>query len=226
MMAAGTPVVDIHRENNLRDMPEDAIVLAEPNPEAIAQALIDVLSDPARADAMSRAGIAFMRERTLEHGYEQFVAAVEDILEDRTGHWPTRAAQIEPIYSAVPVAAPARAERAIALENPGLDEDREINAARTTVELIERSRSWRFLQTLKNNGVYRAWANARFGPGWDRVDPGEDPRARLARIRASRAFRLIDSMKQTGVYRFYTRRGSLPTPQPAPPPQPVEGGSP
>ncbi len=226
MMAAGTPVVDIHRENNLYDMPQDAIVLADPTPEALAQTLIDVLDNPARAEAMSRAGVEFMRQRTLEHGYEQFVTAVEDILQDLTSHWPARAAEIEAIYSHAPVTRPDRAEAPTALENPGLDENREIDAARTTVDLIERSRSWRLLQALKKSGAYRAWANARFGPGWDRVDPAEDPRARLARIRASRAFKLIDSMKQNGVYRFYARRGSPQIPQPAPRALPVEGERP
>ncbi len=210
MMAAGLPVVDACRENNLYDMPEDAVLLARQTPEAIAQALIDVLDNPARAAEMGRRGIGFMAGRSLEHGYEQFVAAVEDILRGDTARWRDAAASIEPMYGRAAVVAPPTPDAPPMTETLaselGREQDREVLEARTSVELIERSRSWRLLQSFKHTGLYRVFANARFGPGWDRVDPGEDPRQRLARMKSSRAFRLIDSMKKTGVYRLYLRR--------------------
>lgn len=80
MMAAGLPVVDIYRENTLYDLPEDAVLLAEPTPESIAHALLQVLRDPAAQRARSTAGLAFMRDRDLARGFEQFTAFVERLL--------------------------------------------------------------------------------------------------------------------------------------------------
>ncbi len=212
MMAAGLPVVDIHRDNNLYDMPDDAMLLADQTPEAIAHALAGVIDRPERAAAMSEHGIAFMADRTLEHAYEQFAAAVEDILRADAvpARWAERAASIEPIYRRPPVVAhsPSGASAPAQEAGPdfGRDQDRAVIEARATLDRIERSRAWRLLQSLKRNGLYRAYANARFGPGWDRADPAEDPRDRLARVRASRAFRFIASMQQTGAFRLYARR--------------------
>lgn len=71
---------------------------------------------------------------------------------------------------------------------------------------IENSRSWRLVQRLKRNPLYRVTARLRFGPGWDAVDPGEDPRVRLERIRNSNAYRMIQAIKRTPFYRWYARR--------------------
>jgi hypothetical protein len=78
-----------------------------------------------------------------------------------------------------------------------------IARARAALDDIERSRAWRMLRRFKGSGLYRAYANARFGPGWDLADPSEDPRQRLDRITGSRTFRLISAMKRTGARRFF-----------------------
>jgi len=78
--------------------------------------------------------------------------------------------------------------------------------AREEVNYIESSRAWRLVQRVKRFPVYRWLANVRFGPGWDREDPYEDPRERLLRIVNSRSYRTIQALKRTTLYRWYARR--------------------
>ncbi|ADE16650.1 conserved hypothetical protein [Nitrosococcus halophilus Nc 4] len=80
MMAAGLPVVEAHRDNTLYDFPEEAVLLCEPTPESLAQGVMDVLASPERAQAMGRAGSAYMASRPLEYGLEQFQATVNQLL--------------------------------------------------------------------------------------------------------------------------------------------------
>lgn len=80
MMAAGLPVVDLHMENNLYDMPEEGVCLAHYTPESIAQAIIEILDDDKRIEEMALYGQKFMEKRTLEYGYEQFYQAVKHII--------------------------------------------------------------------------------------------------------------------------------------------------
>jgi hypothetical protein len=75
MMAAGLPVVDLYRQNNIFDMPDSAALLAFQEPEAIAAAVCCLLSDEKRAGEMSLAGPAFMQGRESATEIEQFVSA-------------------------------------------------------------------------------------------------------------------------------------------------------
>lgn len=79
MMAAGLPVVDLYMENNFYDMPNEGVRLAHTTPESIAQALIEILDHPETAAEMSEAGKHYMADKDLEHGFEQFYAAVSDM---------------------------------------------------------------------------------------------------------------------------------------------------
>ena len=79
MMAAGLPVVDLYMENNFFDMPNEGVRLAHTTPESIAQALIEILDHKEMAAEMSEAGKRYMADKDLEHGFEQFYAAVSDI---------------------------------------------------------------------------------------------------------------------------------------------------
>ena len=79
MMAAGLPVVDLYMENNFYDMPNEGVRLAHTTPESIAQALIEILDHPEKAAEMSEAGKRYMEDKDLEHGFEQFYAAVSDM---------------------------------------------------------------------------------------------------------------------------------------------------
>lgn len=77
MMAAGLPVVDIYRENNLYDMPDEGVLLADQTPESIAEAIIKLINDEQKRQEMSFFGIDYMKERSLESGFKQFVNAVD-----------------------------------------------------------------------------------------------------------------------------------------------------
>lgn len=81
MMAAGLPVVEIYKENNLYDFPEGGVVLAEPSPEAIATAIIDLLDNEKKLKEMSKAGNKYMKEYPLERGFEQFINAVNNLFD-------------------------------------------------------------------------------------------------------------------------------------------------
>ena len=81
MMAAGLPVVELYRENNLYDMPDGGVLLSEPTPEAIASSIIYLLDNPKVCDKMSKFGIKYMKDYPLDIGFGQFVKAVKDMLE-------------------------------------------------------------------------------------------------------------------------------------------------
>lgn len=79
MMAAGLPVVELYKENNLYDFPDDAIKLAEPSPEGIATALIELLDNKKLCEEMGKKGILYMKDYPLEKGFEEFLEAVDGI---------------------------------------------------------------------------------------------------------------------------------------------------
>ncbi|MCR4581893.1 MAG: glycosyltransferase, partial [Bacilli bacterium] len=83
MMAAGLPVVDLYRENNFYDIPEDGVLLADSTPEALATALIKILDDEKLQEKMGKAGMNFMKDYPLEKGFEQFGKFVDDLLNDK-----------------------------------------------------------------------------------------------------------------------------------------------
>lgn len=80
MMAAGLPVVDIYKENNLYDFPNDGCLLAEPRAESIATAIIKIIDDKALQEKMSKSGEAFMKDYPLERGFEEFGEIVDKII--------------------------------------------------------------------------------------------------------------------------------------------------
>ena len=204
MMACGLPVVDIHRENNLFDMPENGVLLASPRPDALARAAALILDDEPRRTAMGAFAREFMKPRTLEHGYRQFVAAVEDLLAGRAKQWRPRARGIEPMYhrtAQLPAANDPFTGKAVGSQATGSQGAavargvRERLAAMEELDRIFGSRSWQTVQRLKANPLYKAVANARYGEGWEQVDPKEDPRAVLERVRGSRSYKLIAAAK-------------------------------
>lgn len=84
MMASGLPVVDLYRENNLYDLPDQATLLADPNPNALAAAILKLLEDEKLRGQMSQAGLNFMQDKPLEKGYQQFTAALDTIFADQS----------------------------------------------------------------------------------------------------------------------------------------------
>lgn len=99
MMAAGLPVVDLYRENNLYDMPEDGVLLAESTPEAIATSLIKLLDDEKLNKKMSEFGPKYMKNYPLEMGFELFLKSVDNMFEDEYKN----ADEIQKIYNKKPL---------------------------------------------------------------------------------------------------------------------------
>ena len=81
MMAAGLPVVDLYRENNLYDIPDAGVLLADTSPEAIATALIKILDDEKLQEKMGKAGNEYMQDFPIEKGYEQFADFVRKVID-------------------------------------------------------------------------------------------------------------------------------------------------
>ncbi len=94
MMAAGLPVVELHKENNIYDLPDEGVLLAEPTPEAIASAIVHLLDNPKECEKMSKFGKKFMKDYPLEKGFEQFLQAVKHMLETDYD----KAPEIKPLY--------------------------------------------------------------------------------------------------------------------------------
>ena len=95
MMATGLPVVELYKENNLYDMPEGGVLLADTTPEAIASAVVSILDNPETAESMSKFGIEYMKNYPLEKGFGQIVDVVNDMLETDYNDMP----KIERLYN-------------------------------------------------------------------------------------------------------------------------------
>lgn len=82
MMAAGLPVVDIYRENNLYDYPNEGILLADHGADALATALLMLLQEDTLQANMSFAGETFMKQYPIEKGFEDFLSFMNAAMQD------------------------------------------------------------------------------------------------------------------------------------------------
>lgn len=101
MMASGLPVVELWRENNLYDMPHEAISLSDQTPESIAENILRLLDDPAKRQTMSAAGVNFMQRRPLSGETKKVVSIVETIIQGARPELSVDA----PLYEREPVVA-------------------------------------------------------------------------------------------------------------------------
>lgn len=99
MMACGLPVIEIYRENNLYDFPQDAVRLCESTPEALATGILQVLSNSSLGERMGQAGIEFMADRPLQQGFDQFLGAVNRLLQGESFEELT----LQPLYQLPPI---------------------------------------------------------------------------------------------------------------------------
>ena len=81
MMAAGLPVVELYKENNVYDLPDGGVLLADTTPEAIASGVVHLLDHPEEAKKMSDFGVKYMKDYSLERGFGQIVNVVKDMME-------------------------------------------------------------------------------------------------------------------------------------------------
>jgi hypothetical protein len=107
MMAAGLPVVELFRDNNVYDFPHDAVMLCDPTPESLTEGIFRILRNPSLATAMGQAGVAFMANRPMEKGFGQFVELVEGLLQGKG----LPEVMSEPMYQRTPVVADASENR-------------------------------------------------------------------------------------------------------------------
>ena len=80
MMTAGLPVIEMYRDNNIYDFPSEGMLLCEPNPESLAEAIINLSHNPEKCAAMSQAGLDYMKERLLENESKQFVDGIVECI--------------------------------------------------------------------------------------------------------------------------------------------------
>jgi len=89
----------------------------------------------------------------------------------------------------------ARADRAIAESRHHRHQRRA--AAELALAHIESSRTWKLVQALKNTGLYRLFARARYGRDWRGVlEVRREPTDHLEHIRRSRTYKLLSKMKR------------------------------
>lgn len=105
MMAAGLPVVEFWRETTLHDFPDEAVMLAESTPEALAEAMLRLLADEGLRQRMGAAGAAFMANRGVEIETRQFVANIERVLAGRSLELDSLP---PPLYQRLPITAGER----------------------------------------------------------------------------------------------------------------------
>lgn len=93
MLAAGLPVVEAYRDNNLLDMPPHGVVLAELTEVGLKNALLDLVADAGFRESERKAGLEFMAKRPADLEQEQFCEHIFDILAGR----PARKQESAPI---------------------------------------------------------------------------------------------------------------------------------
>jgi len=99
MMAAGLPVVELWRSNNIYDLPSSAVSLSDQTPESLAENILRLLADVNQRERMSKAGVAFMTDRSLHSETEQFKSIITRILNGERPVLETNA----PLYDYPPV---------------------------------------------------------------------------------------------------------------------------
>lgn len=97
MMAAGLPVVELWRENNVYDFNDDIIRLSLPTPDSLAACIIDLIDHPQQRKRMSTTAMQWMQHRSLSAESDQFIAAVDAMLNDQPHQLPT-ASSLAPTY--------------------------------------------------------------------------------------------------------------------------------
>lgn len=99
MMAAGLPVVEFWRENNLYDLPPEAASLSDQTPEGLAEAIVRLLDDPQTREQMSVAGQQFMADRTMQNETD----TVADIIAEFHKGADLPIEEVQPLYNRAPI---------------------------------------------------------------------------------------------------------------------------
>lgn len=79
MMSTGLPVVDLFGENTSFDYPKGTVCLSEPTPEAIATAVLRLMSQDKKYEMLLQANLEFMKGRTIEKEITQIADFFDDL---------------------------------------------------------------------------------------------------------------------------------------------------
>ncbi|NPC57188.1 rhamnosyltransferase WsaF family glycosyltransferase [Caenimonas soli] len=146
MMAAGLPLVELHRENTLYDLPEGAALLCDQTAESIAEGLLHLLRNDSAREIMSAKAVDFMNSRGQEVGFRQFASAVDWILTNPIGAAPSLR-DLTPMYRTAPVVAspfassvPTRSGAPIKFSAPPTPGGMAYRVAKSIYRAINRSR--------------------------------------------------------------------------------------
>ena len=99
MMAAGLPVVDIHRENTSWDFDPNCSLLADATPAALAEAILSIAGNPRYARSLGDAGAKFMEARANASEQKDFARALQEAL---SGVKPPKTQAISPELASKP----------------------------------------------------------------------------------------------------------------------------
>ena len=79
MMACGLPVIDINRDNTTLSYDQGQVVLAEPDPNDLADKIIHLIQNPDAAEAQRRKALDIIRNRTISNQNEKIEQMIYDI---------------------------------------------------------------------------------------------------------------------------------------------------
>ncbi len=130
MMAAGLPVIELYRENNIYDLPEGGCLLAESSPEALATANMQVIENTELQKKMSKAGIEYMKNYPIEKGYKEFV----DLVDKSFAGEIKKSAKVPVLYTKPAIKASAEAIDI----SKSIKEDATFNPTPTVSEMVKR----------------------------------------------------------------------------------------
>lgn len=82
MMSSGLPLLELNRENNLYDLPQDVIRFTELNSQDIAKNILELIDNSKLRKKMSNAGLAFMSGRSLDLEKRQFLSCIKNIFKE------------------------------------------------------------------------------------------------------------------------------------------------
>lgn len=77
MMACGLPVVELHRENNLYDLPDTGSLLVSENPTAVATGVLKILNDPQEQKRLATGGTEFMLQMDINISTAKFLEFIK-----------------------------------------------------------------------------------------------------------------------------------------------------
>jgi WsaF, C-terminal domain len=84
MMAAGLPVIELWRKNNLFDFSTGGVSLSKQTPESLASNILRLINDHALCSNMSSAAIEDATVRARLNESSQFVSVIEDIINGKS----------------------------------------------------------------------------------------------------------------------------------------------